>query len=157
MKQLAIILLTISALAAVPVAGAEPVEDEIISQLREQGYDTIRVSRTILGRRRIEATSELYWREIIVNPRTGEILRDYWRALSAVAADGSANGPLINPVSGEEDDDDSSDSDGSNDDDDDSDDDSDDDDDSSDDDDSGDDEDSSDDDSSDDDEGDDGS
>jgi hypothetical protein len=69
------------ALGAAGVAGpvaADPLTDGIVAQLRRQGYGRIAVSRTLLGRVRIVGNSSSRRREIIVNPRTGEILRDYW-------------------------------------------------------------------------------
>ena len=39
------------------------------------------VSRTWLGRIRIEAESGTHEREIVFNQRTGEILRDFWEEL----------------------------------------------------------------------------
>jgi len=74
---------TISALAiagmffAVP-AMADGRVDAITQQLSAQGYDRIKVSKTFLGRVRVEAQRKGLEREIIFNPRTGEILRDYW-------------------------------------------------------------------------------
>ena len=66
----------IAALAASP-ALSDDRTDSIVRQLRDQGYNSIKVSRTFLGRTRIVATVGDAQREIIVNPRTGEILRDY--------------------------------------------------------------------------------
>ncbi len=67
------------ALATLPAAAqAGPVEDSVIRQLRAQGFSRIEVARTMLGRVRIVARSAELEREIIVDPRTGEILRDYW-------------------------------------------------------------------------------
>lgn len=63
-------------LAAPALAG--PVEDSIVRQLRDQGFGQIEIERTFLGRVRIVARSEKLEREIVVDPRTGEILRDYW-------------------------------------------------------------------------------
>lgn len=45
------------------------------------GYSDILVSRTLLGRVKIEADGDEGRREIIVNPRTGEILRDLFLRL----------------------------------------------------------------------------
>lgn len=63
----------------------------------------ISVSSTLLGRARIVATSQDGYREIIVNPRTGEILRDVWLSLEGTS------GPLIvgsdDNISPEDDDD----------------------------------------------------
>lgn len=65
---------------AAPVS-AETVEESIVRQLREQGFERIRIERTLLGRLRIEAYSSSLERELVVNPNTGEVLRDYWEAL----------------------------------------------------------------------------
>lgn len=65
---------------AMPVAAA-PTIQEIISQLEAQGYKDVTVSRTWLGRIRIEAESGTHEREIVFNQRTGEILRDFWEEL----------------------------------------------------------------------------
>lgn len=59
-------------------AAAEDIQDVLVGQLTEQGFTRIQIGRTFLGRVRIVATSPDYSREIIFNPRTGEILRDYW-------------------------------------------------------------------------------
>lgn len=68
---------TIAVTCAVPALAA-PTLDDIIAQLKGQGFTEITVSRTWLGRYRIEAESETQEREIVFNKRTGEILRDYW-------------------------------------------------------------------------------
>ena len=68
------------ALAALPAA-AQTVEDSIIEQLRAQGYVEFSVEHTLLGRLRIIAHSDTLYREIVLNPTSGEILRDYWREL----------------------------------------------------------------------------
>lgn len=67
--------------AATPVltagaALAEGYENSVVTQLRRQGYRKIDVERTLLGRVRIVAARGGGSREIILNPRTGEILRD---------------------------------------------------------------------------------
>lgn len=53
------------------------VQDEIIDQLTAQGFTKVVVSRTLLGRLRFVATNDIYRREIVINPNTGEVLRDY--------------------------------------------------------------------------------
>lgn len=60
-------------------AWAQSGTDAITRQLKAQGYTSVEVSRTLLGRARIVAKRPGEQREIIVNPRTGEILRDYWQ------------------------------------------------------------------------------
>ncbi len=57
---------------------AETRVEKITRQLQAQGYSQIDVKRTWLGRVRIEAYRGGQEREIVINPRTGEILRDYW-------------------------------------------------------------------------------
>jgi len=64
-------------IAATPAAAQDYVED-IVSQLREQGFSNILQESTLLGRVRIMASSGDGQREIILNPLTGEILRDLW-------------------------------------------------------------------------------
>ena len=74
--------LAIAALVAVPgLAAAQSPEDCYVSQLRNQGFDEITVSRTLLGRVRIEAISDRYERELVFHPRTGVILRDQWQEI----------------------------------------------------------------------------
>lgn len=59
-------------------AFASGFEDDIVAALRAQGYDQITVEVTFLGRVRITAMRQSNMREIVINPRTGEILRDLW-------------------------------------------------------------------------------
>ena len=59
-------------------AFAASAADQIIAQLRDQGFTEIEVEQTWLGRTRIVAEREDASREIILNPSTGEILRDLW-------------------------------------------------------------------------------
>ena len=73
--------LFITTLAAAACFGsgafAQGIKDEIISQLTAQGFTRIVVSRTLLGRLRFVATNDVYRREIVINPNTEEVLRDY--------------------------------------------------------------------------------
>ena len=54
---------------------ASPV-DTVVSQLHTMGYANISVTRTMLGRARIVAEKDNHAREIVIHPRSGEILRD---------------------------------------------------------------------------------
>ena len=65
--------------AGQPVDSELPVyAQEIVAQLQIMGYERFTIGRTLLGRIRIFAElPDDDSREIIVNPRTGEILRDY--------------------------------------------------------------------------------
>lgn len=97
------------ALAAAP-AFAQTHVDRIVQQLMRQGYLEIEISRTFLGRTRIEAESPTHEREIIINPRTGEILRDYWHLKDDDEAGDDDDNELLSPGGGsffEDDEDDS--------------------------------------------------
>ncbi|MBI1415995.1 MAG: hypothetical protein GC146_02125 [Limimaricola sp.] len=85
-------------LSVAPLAvAAQSVEDSIVAQLRQQGFTEIKITHTLLGRVRIDATSKSLYREVVFNPTTGEVLRDYWRQLST----GDEVGPiLIDPSAG---------------------------------------------------------
>ena len=77
-------LLLLACLSLAPLGGvaqAQTAPDRIVQQLRDQGFDEIEVTRTWLGRVRIVAEEDDTLREIILNPNTGHILRDYWVAL----------------------------------------------------------------------------
>ncbi len=101
-------------------------EQDIVRQLQDMGFARVEVSRTLLGRVRITAIGADGTREIILNPNTGEILRDLWlrqdgrasdRALLEGASrdDGRSDGRSgSNGSSGSDDDDDSNDDSGSN-------------------------------------------
>jgi hypothetical protein len=94
---------------ATPV-GAEGVVDSIVRQLKGLGFRTIVQERTLLGRVRIIATREDGQREIIVNPKTGEILRDLWTPVGggpgAIAIIDDRSGKLKDDDDGNDDDDD---------------------------------------------------
>ena len=76
MKRL--IAISISALVAAGPVSAGTLQDSIVSQLRQQGFTQIEINRTWLGRYRIIAKRRALRREIVINPATGTILRDYW-------------------------------------------------------------------------------
>lgn len=82
--MLARLLLVLSLALAPALARADghTVRDRIFEELREDGYTEVRIGRTLLGRTRFVASKPDARREIIVNPRTGVILRDYIRFLS---------------------------------------------------------------------------
>lgn len=73
-------------------AFADEFADRIVLWLQDQGYTQFEVKRTWLGRIKIEAYADGIEREIIVNSRTGEILRDYWEIEDDDALDGA---PLL--------------------------------------------------------------
>jgi hypothetical protein len=90
-------LTTLTATSALAVMGgaalANGFADSVISQLTKQGFYNISVGTTLLGRVRIHGSRDDGEREIILNPSTGEILRDTWEA----AATGSAM-PIIDDI-----------------------------------------------------------
>ena len=61
-----------------PASAQDDYASGIVDQLRRQGFQSVLQERTLLGRVRITATRSDGRREIIINPRTGEILRDLW-------------------------------------------------------------------------------
>ena len=109
-RQFRILALTAAlALFAAPVA-AQSVQDGIIDQLRAQGYEAFTVERTLLGRIRIVAQSDEFYREIVLNPASGEILRDYWRERDDDG--GAASVPIIRSADRRDDQDGGNDDDG---------------------------------------------
>lgn len=56
---------------------ARTVEQQLLASLRAQGYVILEQGYTFLGRLRVVAENGEFRREIVVNPGTGEILRDY--------------------------------------------------------------------------------
>lgn len=75
MHRRAFLALSAALLASGPARGADHVA-AIVGELDRRGYTRISVSRTFLGRARIVASGPHGRREIILNPVTGEILRD---------------------------------------------------------------------------------
>ncbi len=92
MRLIKLSFLFLVLLVSKPVS-AQSVIDQITGQLRAQGFSKIEVSDTWLGRARIEAKSRDWEREIIVNPRTGEILRDYSESRGSSNGGRSQSGP----------------------------------------------------------------
>lgn len=75
LKALAIVAATTAPFAV----AAQSVEQSILAQLTNQGFGNFQISRTLLGRIRIVSQNGTLTREIVFNPTTGEILRDYWQ------------------------------------------------------------------------------
>ncbi len=113
-------ILVAMTLVAGPAIG-QSIEDAIIQQLQSQGFTQITVSRTFLGRIRIDAYSNSLERELIINPNTGEVLRDHWEPLKSSDGDSRPKPPKLpdphddeddeDDVGGDDDDDDDSDND----------------------------------------------
>lgn len=77
--QIIVVALSLS-LATAPLAVAQPTRQEYIVSYSEflagQGFEVVRISKTFLGRIRLNAESADFEREMIINPHTGEVLRD---------------------------------------------------------------------------------
>lgn len=76
MDRRAFLMILGGGVSAATVGAAATFEDAVVAQLRAQGYGQITSAHTLLGRVRIVAILGDTQREIILNPRTGEILRD---------------------------------------------------------------------------------
>ena len=87
-------------------ASAQSFRDMVIQQLIAQGYYEITSRRTLLGRVRITAENETFYREIVLNPSTGVILRDYWRRKGVGPSTSRIHNPDDDDEGGEYDDDD---------------------------------------------------
>ena len=70
-----LVLVTAFSLSGTMPAWADK-QDDIVERLIEAGFGDIEITRTLLGRVRITGTKGNMWRELVINPRTGEILRD---------------------------------------------------------------------------------
>ena len=64
---------------------ARTVEEQLLATLRTQGYEILEQGYTFLGRLRVVAQNGQLRREIVINPGTGEILRDYAVMLPGIA------------------------------------------------------------------------
>jgi hypothetical protein len=84
MKRLLIIGLML--FSHVDTALAESVSDKVFANLKAQGYVVLQQDRTWLGRIWVLARSKTVQREVVFDPTTGEILRDYAISLADLAA-----------------------------------------------------------------------
>jgi hypothetical protein len=83
------LLLSLPALWLQAAGAMADVERAILRRLRAAGYGQISVSRTLLGRVRIVALKPGLRREIILNPNTGEVLRDLITTLDGTELPGA--------------------------------------------------------------------
>ena len=58
------------------IAFSQSAEEQVVAQLRAQGYSEFQVSRTLLGRLRVIAETDDLRRELVINTATGTVLRD---------------------------------------------------------------------------------
>lgn len=80
-------------------AAAATYEQRLMAHLRTLGYGEITLSFTLLGRAQIVAVSKDDTREIVLNPRTGEILRDVAQTIESdgVTAEVIVVDPIVLP------------------------------------------------------------
>lgn len=76
-----------SLLLATPVLAAASYEDDVARSLVGQGFAITSQRRTFLGRVRFTATRGETQREVVVDPSSGEILRDYSRQAEGARAE----------------------------------------------------------------------
>lgn len=81
MRNFAAFCLLLLTLFGPTQGGATPGQDIVTASLMAQGYEVQLVHWTLLGRIRIVAVNATIRREIVINPNTGEILRDYAQPL----------------------------------------------------------------------------
>ncbi|PWK58308.1 hypothetical protein [Silicimonas algicola] len=107
LKRVFVLIYLALAMTAPAAASPDEVRARIVAELREEGYAEIRISRTLLGRMRFVAVTGDRQREIVVNPATGLILRDYIRFDRSRDGDSSrsASGGSSGKGSGDDDDD----------------------------------------------------
>lgn len=95
MKPVYAIALAIGLAVQGQIAQAQDFQAALVAQLRNSGYEIIEVSTTLLGRFRIIAQGPEGWREIVINPRTGEVLRDALLINMADAGRQTIHSPVI--------------------------------------------------------------
>ena len=71
------ILVAVALLVFGAKADADTISDQVVKNLRAQGFEVVQMDRTWLGRMWILARNDTTQREVVFNPATGEILRDY--------------------------------------------------------------------------------
>jgi hypothetical protein len=103
MKRRSFLLMTSAAGASVAFPAYADYVNSVRDQLRQQGYRQISVSSTMLGRTRIVAKSKTGTREIIMNPRTGEILRDLWSSAQGSSGPSIVGSDADDPDDGQDD------------------------------------------------------
>ncbi len=105
LKSLLLVLFLAAFLPGEVVAQTMTVREFYVRELREDGYENIRISRTFLGRLRFTGSQPGRRREIVVNPSNGAILRDYVRIIGDSAGEGGGGNKPPYPGGGGYDDD----------------------------------------------------
>ena len=89
------------ALATPALAQDDRATRQVVRQLERQGFRIVQINRTLLGRVRVVARRGDLTREIVLDPRNGQILRDY-----VSGGDDDERSPDIGDFDDEDDDDD---------------------------------------------------
>ncbi|MCH2077855.1 MAG: hypothetical protein MK180_13435 [Rhodobacteraceae bacterium] len=55
-------------------AAAHSIEEQVVSQLSQQGFAKVQMNRTLLGRLGFVAQSDRYQRELVIHLSTGAVL-----------------------------------------------------------------------------------
>ena len=84
LKRLLLVLAL--SLGTVLPALADAISDMVIANLKAQGFAVVQMDRTWLGRMWVLARNSEVQREVVFNPVTGEILRDYTVLLATLNA-----------------------------------------------------------------------
>ena len=84
----------IVALLCATASLASDYQSSVEAQLRAQGFSDIRVETTWLGRLKITAQRRGAGREIVLNPRNGEILRDIISTQNGAVMPRISDGPV---------------------------------------------------------------
>ena len=108
MKFVKILLVLILTVSAVPAfSDMAPTVSTVAEELADQGYQVSRISKTFWGRVKIIAQKDDLEREVILNPNTGEILRDLVRRRrlkQGAGTSGSGNHSATSGGDGDDDD-----------------------------------------------------
>jgi hypothetical protein len=98
MKRL--ILAAVCAIALGQPVLAQSIDERIAASLQAEGYQIVTMSRTWLGRIYVIAETDSVRREMVFNPATGEVLRDYavTKGPANAIADGGSNGNNAGPA-----------------------------------------------------------
>lgn len=91
-RSAALSLAIVLSLGPAPARAAPDVTASVVRQLREQGYRNIAIERTFLGRDVVTARGRTHDREIVIDPRSGVMLRDLVRQHGGA---GGASLPII--------------------------------------------------------------
>lgn len=84
------ILAVLLAVLSTPATAQANPSDEIVQALLSRGYRIILQERTWLGRERVVAETSTRRRELVFNPETGEIMRDFVVSIDDSDNDGPA-------------------------------------------------------------------